>query len=859
MNLVKEVEILGIFNTIKKLLKGDTHKEDNRSLVTATKDRVTSSFNTAQYIKELRKKRYEKTHMFVLENEVEDGWGGFFSMKKENPKFIGFDRRSRRKFRRLYHNDKVLVAEAGKTIEVVQKGETKKFSIKETTIEKFRSEKANQHGVILRQKNSVAMVNLSNGMTYAYEFEWQPLTIAMGETFWLVGTRETFEGPGELYCFDYEGEQKWGISFTESFDSVYGKLTFMPYKLEVSSDSTDIFVTSMDRLYRLNANGGLQARIAVSDLKQKDFDEKVRNLNEELSREPKNQEEAISMLAKKMAAQFTLGFEARGITSPYSDFAHDPKTDMLYLMEKQGRISAWDQAGQLIWVNTFKQDGTYLNWLDEKIVASFETGESFWMKPDGSFLYGAKLPKQAVDISLIPNKETYLVVCEDHRLYELHKETGELIRGAEGHPGMELFRIAGQNIFFDGEYSTQGYFWLAPEGKEWEHFQAKDFTEMKPTDVGAGVAPEITSTSSFNSIYTFTNEEDWFGGRIIDMSRKRIYVVERGSRADIRDYTNMTEAKRRKDQLNHNIVCYQLDGTKLWEMQMYSGMWSFYASPDKNVIFTSAPSKEEITYKPGTFYIISSEGEVLKKQKVKAHGFHLNFLSSAKGIVRFASEEGKGQLGIVKQDVNGNWDLDFFDDLSSDEKFPFGAGMYHFQSTHFQLDRLDKKKYTLRCGNKTSDLNLKAAVYEAMETPNFKLVFRTGKRLVTFYDQELSKILEIKESEDIQGVSVGKVSIAIMTKSEIKGYTLDGQIQWRYSVIPKTQKYQVAWIPEKEVYLWVVENPNEKMIALLTENGEVVKSQSFNARDYHRDVQIFSDEGMFAVQTNGTIRIMEVR
>lgn len=48
---------------------------------------------------------------------------------------------------------------------------------------------------------------------------------------------------------------------------------------------------------------------------------------------------------------------------------------------------------------------------------------------------------------MIPNQEKYLVVCEDNRLYELHKDTGNLIKGSEGHPGMKLFILSGQNVF----------------------------------------------------------------------------------------------------------------------------------------------------------------------------------------------------------------------------------------------------------------------------------------------------------------------------------------------------------------------------------------------------------------------------
>ncbi|WP_160909150.1 hypothetical protein [Pontibacillus yanchengensis] len=66
----------------------------------------------------------------------------------------------------------------------------------------------------------------------------------MEKIFLLIGTRETYEGPGELYCFDFNGSLKWAIGFKENFASMFGDMDFIPYLLDVSSDSTDIFVGS---------------------------------------------------------------------------------------------------------------------------------------------------------------------------------------------------------------------------------------------------------------------------------------------------------------------------------------------------------------------------------------------------------------------------------------------------------------------------------------------------------------------------------------------------------------------------------------------------------------------------------------
>lgn len=846
---------MGILSSIKKLLNGSLTSEK------ASKSEMSvqghSEYENSQYIKQVKRKRYSLVQTLELNIVKADSWASFFSQQKENQKFIGFKHRSRRKFRHLYHNNKIIVTEAEKVIEIVSEEEHFKIAFKDTPIEKYRANQANEQGVLLVQKNAIAMINVNNGSTFIYEFEWQPFSLAMGDNFWLVGTRETYEGPGELYCFGYDGEQKWAITFKETFSTVFGDLTFMPYLLDVSSDSTDIFVSSMDRLYRLDREGVLKARIAISDLKKKDLEEKYQNLNQSISREPKTEKETIHLFAKQMAAQFSLGFEESTVNSPFSSFAHDPKTDMLFLLENKGRISAWDHNGSLQWINSFQQGGTYLEWVDNKAVVSFETGETFWLDRDGFFLYGAKLPMQAASISLVPNKDTYLVVCKDHRLYEMHKESGELVKGSDGHPGMKLFRINGQNIFFDGEEHKQGYFWLAPEGQEWEHFQAKTFLEADNHKIDTGVAPEITPTKEFKKAHVLKSDYDWFGSRVIDMERGRFYVVEKGPETDIKDLVEMSESERRKDRLNHYLVCYDLNGRVVWKKQLYSEMWALYGSPDNTTLFTSVPLKEQVTYEPGYILILSNEGKELKKFKVDAHGFHLDFISNERAIIKFAAEIGKRDIGLLTRNDN-NWELIFSEENVEKDLYPFGAGLHHFESEQFTLARTDKKKYSLKSNHNQKDLNLKAAIYGAVETPNRELAFRSGTRLIAFYNQELEKTKEVKESEAIQTFAVGDNSIVVVMKEEIKGYNKEGLLQWRYGSLPKSEEFKIAWYPNSQLYVWVVSNSNEMIVASITEQGVVRRSQSFKKQVFHRELLMYPNQEVFIAQTNSQIQVFNL-
>jgi len=846
---------MGIFGKIKKLLNGFSTSKEQGSTRKEFKPSEGAIHN--KYIKKLNKNRFELKQTIQLNIEKEDSWGSFFSQQKVNPKFIGFTHRSRRKFRYLFNNKNLIITEAVKTFEFICQVQSRQISYKDTPIDRFRASHANEQAIILNNKNEVAIININTGETFIYEFEWQPFTFAMGDDFWLVGTRETYDGPGELICFDYSGEKKWAITFRERLATMFGEVIFTPYLLEVSSDSQSIFVSSMDCLYRLDTNGELKTRIATSEIKKNELKEKYRDLNKSLSRTPKTEEEAVQLMAEKMAAQISLSFDTMDINSPFAAFAHDPKTDVLYLLESDGRLSSWGQTGSLKWINTFKQKGRFLDIVDEKVVVSLETGETFWINTEGVFQYGAKFPMEVSSISLIPSKDAYLVVCKDHRLYQLNKDTGKFIKGTEGHPGMKLFQINNQNVFFDGGENSQGYFWLAPPEEEWQHFEAKTFLEAGEHHIESGVAPEITPTESFEMSFVLKSNTGFFGSRLIDLERKRIFVVEKPPQTDIDVYVKMTPAQQRKDRLSSFLVCYDLDGNVVWENKLYSDMWSLYASPDKLTIFTSVPSKDQVTYEPGHIQIFSNEGKLLNKIKVDAHGFDLNFISDDTAIVKFPTEDSKIQQGIFKLSESGKWELTIPQHNVESEIYPFGRGLHMYKSENFKLERIDKKKYNLISNKNKLQLNPNAAVYQAIETSEGQLAFLIGTRLISFYNQALKKTWEIKENKAIQTFAVGNNSTAIMTKEEIRCYDEEGRLKWRYSSLPKSEG-TITWYPNSKLYLWAISNSNEKIVAAITEQGNVVKSQLFKTAEYHRDILTYPNQDTFIAQTNSQIEIFRL-
>ena len=847
---------MSIFNNIKKALSNNAPPNRSVSNVENTNRSILESVLSSKYYTFTKSERFNKKNSTALNNENTQGLESFFSVDKKNPKLIGFEKRSRKKFRNLFDNDKVFIAYAAGEIEIIKDDIGRKLILKDTPLEKVRPVACNENGIILHSKEIVAFINISTNIAFTYEFKFQPFSFAVGDDFWLVGTRETYNGPGELYSFDFNGNVNWIINFKEKFDSVFGEITFMPYLLEVSKDSSDILIASMDRMYRLDTSGNLIARIALSELREQELKNKQKELQSSILKPPTTREEAISQYAKELASQFSMSMERMSINSPFLGFAHDIETDMLFILEEKGRVSAWGKDGKLLWINSFKNEGRYISWTDNKLIISFQSGETFWLNRDGRFIYGAKLPMQAATIQLISNQNKYLVVCEDNRLYEMHKETGELTKGAEGHPGMKLFKFANQNIFFDGGINANGYFWLAPTNHEWVHFEAKDFTETN--DSNSAIAPEITGTKKFTKRWELKSNKDHFGSRIIDFKNHRIYVVEKGLRKSQDEYFKLTDIEREKDRLSHELIAYNFDGSLIWRKHIFSSMYSLFLSPDGETIFTSIPESIEITYYPGSLVMISKDGEIKEKIKVENHGFHLEFTTDSRALIHYATESGQTPVkGILNKDYFGKWSLRNIEN-GSEKKNDFGQGINKIKIGEYQITRTDKKKYDIESSIQKQELKLPAAIYEAFEILGNHLVLRIGTRMVAFYNQSIEKVGDVKEEENIQSVCPGDETFVVVTKTEIKGYDYTGEVVWRYSAIPKATEARIYWFKDLKLYLWIVSNNIECIVASINETGKVLKSQSFDGKEYHRAILVSGDDGWFAAQTNSEVQIYNI-
>ncbi|MEI5906651.1 ornithine cyclodeaminase [Bacillus spongiae] len=840
---------MSIFKSIKEFITSSNSNVDE------TVSRMGENKpNSSDFISEVRLTRFNHYLGGELNFTSQDSWDEFFKYEKQNPTLIGFEKRSRRQFRNLYHSDNIIVAEAAGTIEITSTKEVLQIPLKDTKLEKMRATTANEKAIILHKQESVAMIDHETKQFHIFEFEWQPFNFAMGNDFWLVGTRETYDGPGELYCFDYSGKLNWAMSFKEQIVNVFGEFLFTPYLLEVSIDSTDIFVSSMDRLYRLDVHGNLKTRISIGELQEREMQNKYNQLQQSLS-SPRTEEEAISAYATELANQFMMGFKRMTFASPFAGFAHDPATDMVFILEEKGRVSAWNKDGDLVWINTFKNSSRYIRWLDDKLIVSFNTGETFWLNKKGKFIYGANLPKKASTISLIPNQEKYIVICEDNRLYELEKGTGNLITGSEGHPGMELFTFSGRNVFFDGGISTKGYYWLAPDNHVWKQFESKNILESK-MDVTTEVPVEISETKRFRQMWEVTSEEDWFGSREIDIQSKRIYVVEKGPRKSGNELRNLSDKELMKDTMSHYLTCYDFEGDVIWRNHVFSSMSSLYLSPDGKFIFTSAPSESDITYLPGYILIYSEEGRMVNKIKVEHHGYHLNFTSHYNAVVNFSVDRGsERKKGILNLIDNKRWGLTIDEENGQTvSSAPFGAGLNNVATNSYYITRKGKKKYVIKSVEVEKEFTFSEAINEAHQISSGQLILRVGNRAIKIFDQNLRENVELKEKENVLSITSASSTIAVLTKTELKGYDLNGNLKWKYSSIPKASENSVTWISKKQVYLWSLSNSHIKMVASINEKGDVINSQAFDSKEYYRSIIVNENDNSFIAQTNGIIQ-----
>ncbi|MFC5713663.1 ornithine cyclodeaminase [Thalassorhabdus alkalitolerans] len=843
---------MGLFNTVKRILGNAAKEGENRK-----KSSVKPKGRNNGLLRRVYKPNYKiKQPISVTLSETVE-WKNFFSITKNNPLLPGFENRSRRKFNLLHKGKDCIVVSAAKEITLIQEKGTYNIDLKDSPLEKMTIFKANKNGAILVQKENVAFVSFAKAKAYIYEFKWQPFTFELSDSHWLVGTRETYEGPGELYCFDFNGNETWGLTFVEKMQSLFGEIKFTPYHIEFSTLGDYILVSSMDKLYKIDKEGRLISRIAISEVKEAELKEKheeaIRDINS-----ARTEEEFKEIYVQQLVQQLTANFERMTLNSPLSGFTHEPTTEMMFILEEQGRVSAWDKDGRLQWLKAFNKSGRFIKWINNRLVVSLETGETFWLDKTGRITNGIGLPKQAETVSLIEEQNKYLIVAMDNRLYEFNPEENKLVTGSEGYPGMELFKFLSHNTFFDGHKGKQGYLWLAPLGHSWELYIPSKVASSEGTDtLSSEVAPEMSETTKFPQIWTYGDRE---GRHLVevayDFERERIYIVEKVEK-DFYDLLNRypdNEKDREREKHEHLIKCLDFHLNEIWETRVYiPHIWELVLAPDGKTFFISEPIKEAISYLPGNLLAYSDEGKLVGKFKIPAQGFHIDFSSENEGVVTFATDKGETPIKQkITKNQAGKWTLDKKVELLEDKKGEYGAGMYNGETKNFSFKRSEKKKYHVKSEENESEIKVNGAIYEYGETPSNLLMVRTGNKSVMFFDGSLNKVNELKTETNIVNIVLGDDTFIINTKNEFIGYSYEFNLKYRFSPSPKAYINEVKWLEGDKSYLWGVGNSSKLVIAKIMETGEIKYSEEFE--EIISAVPFVHNKDRFFVRFNGKIK-----
>lgn len=533
---------------------------------------------------------FVKTPLFkvseTIKLQIEDyiGWDDLFVTGKVTEKLPGFDLRSKRKVKLHYYGASCFIVEANKTLYIIGPSSSKKICLEHSSLDTTHIREVNERCAILSSEDSIGYLDFDTGLVTLFQFGWHPFRVAIGNEFWLVSTRETTEGPGELYCFSLKGEYLWGLQFGEEFQTAFGLIKATAYHLHISEDNAQIIVSTMDRVYRLNQNGELIYRIALADLREAEIKMKEAKRRADLPKNPQTKEELIRVISHEMSEKMVGGMiRAASLNTPLAGFILDPLTSNIFILEDKGRLTAWNSSGKLLWAYSFNEAGNYIGLVDDSLAVSLKTGDIFWLNQQGDTLFSAKLPKQAKAVFAIPDQEKYLIACEDERRYELDKQTGELIQGPEGDRDMKLFVFRDQIMFYDG------HLWAAPLGYSWQTYQPKKVTRAASIEdlSSKDFAPQVKISKPFKRIWTFCNPDSYpLHHYAIDKKNKRIYAGRR--KVELSSNEKELQDKSIRDNCFatwNEVSCYDFSLRQLWSTSFLSEITSVAVSPEGDAVF----------------------------------------------------------------------------------------------------------------------------------------------------------------------------------------------------------------------------------------------------------------------------------
>lgn len=802
-----------------------------------------------------------KSPMFKLNNTIQlpiernISWDNIFITGKRTEKLPGFDLRSKRKVKLHHYDTHSFVIELNKELCIIEPNNIRKISLNHELIEDMRVIEAKKGYAILSYENSIGYLDFNTCLVTLFQFNWHPFRIECGDEFWLVSTRETTEGPGELYCFSLNAELLWGLRFEEEFQTLFGIIKATGYHLFISEDNKQILVSTMDRVYRLDNKGTLISRIALAELREAEIRLEEAKRRSNLPKNPRTKEEMIQVIAADMSERFISGMTRDAtLNSPLVGLILGPHINNVYVFESQGRLTSWDQEGNLLWLYSFNEEGYFINWIDKSIVVSFRSGNTIWLNENGVTQLSAKLPKQARAVLSIPEQERYLIVCEDGRRYELNKQTGELIQGPEGNKEMRLFSFQGRILFYDG------YLWASPIDHNWEtYLPEKAIRAASSKDISLNeTAPQAKLNKQFSKIWTLNNSKntqiDYYS---VDKKNNLIYIGQR------KRVLSSKEKEMEAKALSNNcfarwneISCYDFSLKQLWSHSFFSELTLLTMSPSGDSIFVGLWDAG-LSHDPGKLAILDSKGTKRLELITAANPVFINFFDDNYGILEIA----QGDPYTIQRINQSKWAIERL--LNSAKEIAlFKSGLNKATLGNYRIMRNDKKSYQISYLGKVCNFNLGAAIYDAVLLANSdELLLRIGNKTLRAFSSSLEISWEIKNKTNIKSVIKGREGILILSKEEIIFYNLNGGLIWRLGCPPNAEYNTAVWLEKHNAFLWGVGDWNYYQVSLISPEGQIRISQLFKEvalNSYHPGISMLDNEMNFVLKIAGSINCYDI-
>ncbi len=795
---------------------------------------------------------------FQLQVDEYIGWDDFFVNGKQTEKLPGFDLRSRRKYKLHYHGVNCFIAEANKTLFIIRPIRSNKICMEHSALESMHILDLDEKCAILSSENSLAYLDLNTGLVMLYQFNWHPFRIAIGKEFWLVSTRETTEGPGELYSFSPKGECLWGIRFSEEFETAFGTIKATAYHLLILRDNKQIIVSTMDRVYRLNHNGTLISRIALADLREAEIKIKEAKRRSNLPKNPRTKEELIQVRAHEMSEQLLGGMiRATSLNTPLAGFILDPITNNIFILEYNGRLTSWNSLGNLDWVYSFNESGNYIGLLGDSLVVSLRTGDIFWLDQRGETQFSSKLPKQAKAVFAIPEQERYLIACDDGRRYELDRQTGELIQGPEGDRDMELFKFQDRIIFYDN------YLWAAPPASSWQTYQPKktDHAALAEGSSPDDFAPQVKICKGFQKTSILSNLNEYpFHYYAIDKKNRRICIGRRKAELSKKEREMQDKLSKNSSFSTWNeVLCYDFSSKLLWSTSFLSEITSIAISLEGDAVFVGLWG-EGLAYDPGKLIVLDTNGKEILALGTVANPTAFNFKNPDQGKMHVF----QGPSYLVQRINIGKWriepDSKSFDSETCED---YGAGLDEATLDNYRIIRVGKKNYQIAYKEMQRDLKTSAAIYEAVSIQNSdNLLLRIGNKTVRGISPGIDILWEIKVKANIKSITTGYNGFLILAKEEITFCNSDGTAKWRLGCPPNSEYNIAVWLEMHKLFFWGAGDRNYFQICLISQDGQINKSQLFKdvtIQDNYPRVDVLVDGSHFILKTGGSIECYEIK